>query len=54
MRKVWKSKITKISDFINEHIFGEEDKKEEKEKIVPLISREFIESIIGKKKKDKE
>lgn len=49
------SKITKISDFIKEHIFGEDDKKEEeeKEKIVPLISREFIESIIGKKRKEK-
>jgi hypothetical protein len=47
------SKITKISDFIKEHIFGEDDEKEEKEEIVPLISREFIESIIGKKKKEK-
>ena len=47
------SKITKISDFIKEHIFGEDEKKEEKEKLVPLISREFIESIIRKKKKEK-
>ena len=44
------SRISQISDFIKEHLFENKIKKEEKEKVVPLISKEFIESIIGKKK----